>query len=1088
MDISVLIILLERLMIHIFIFQFASSSSSLSSSSKTNNNTDMLALLALKSKIQLPSNSSMLGSWNTNTNTSFCKWVGVSCGPRHQRVTVLNISFMNIHGTISPHVGNLSFLRILNLDTNSFRGPIPITVGRLRRLRVLNLRENQLEGTIPWTINSQSLNSLEILNLQYNNLVGNLPSSLFNISTLKEIVLSFNRFSGNIPNDMCHMLPKLEMVYLSNNPLSGHIPTSLCHCKNLKQLELGENGLTGSIPTHLGCLRELEYMSFAINQLTGTIPASLGNLSKLEELDLDTNILRGEIPPELGQLSGLKILALEDNNLSGRSPLTIFNLSSIEIISLAFNNLSGNVLEELNGFRLPKLREMYLNANGFSGRIPDSISNASMLTLFEISKNSFSGPVPMTLGSLPHLGFFNIQTNKLTNNPTQTELQFLTGLTQCRRLRLLSISGNPMKGALPGSIGNFSNSLQKFYAAESQIQGNLPYQIGNISGLLDLQLQNNNLSGTIPSSFGNLHKLQQLYLQDNRIVGNLSHEVCPLTSLGYLDLGLNSLSGPIPSCIGNLTGITSISLSSNAFTSIPQNIWSLSNAWFINFSDNSVTGYLPAEIGNLVNLQILDLSKNQLSASIPGILSKLKMLQQLNLSDNAFQGIIPTSIGDLASLASIDLSSNNLSGIIPKSLEKLHYLRHLNLSFNMLSGSVPNNGAFANFTIKSFMGNLDLCGNSKLRLPPCPDTTPSRPRKALMFWLKYVLPPIAALILGALLLLVYVKYWRKSKNQPTSEIDSSIRFGHKHISYYELLSATNNLNEANLLGSGSFGSVYKGTMSDGEIVAVKVFNLEVEGAATSFDRECLVLRNVRHRNLVKIISSCSNLDFRALVLQYMPNGSLGKWLCNQGQNCLDILKRMDIMIDVASGLEYLHNGYSEPIVHCDLKPSNILLDEDMVAHVGDFGIAKILAKYKSMTQTATLGTMGYIAPEFGLQGRVSPKGDVYSYGIMLMETFTRKNPRDEMFVGGLSLRQWVISVYPDRVTEILDTSLWTGYGEATINAAMDSLTHCFSSIIELALHCSGDLPEERPNMTDTLVKLKKMKHNLVQHLSRFNRQ
>nr|XP_015869016.1 receptor kinase-like protein Xa21 [Ziziphus jujuba var. spinosa] len=559
----------------------------------------------------------------------------------------------------------------------------------------------------------------------------------------------------------------------------------------------------------------------------------------------------------------------------------------------------------------------------------------------------------------------------------------------------------------------------------------------------------NDLSGAIPSSFGNLHKLQRLYLLDNKIVGNIPHEVCSLTSLGNLDLDLNKISGPIPLCIGNLTGITSISLSSNAFTSIPQTMWSLREAWFMNFSDNSVTGYLPSEIGNLVNLETLNLSKNQLSASIPGILSNLKMLQQLNLSDNAFQGIIPTSIGDVASLESLDLSSNNLSGIILKSLEKLHYLKHLNLSFNMLSGSVPINGAFANFTIKSFMGNIDLC---------------------------------------ALLLIVYVKYWRKSKNQPISVIDLSIKFGHRHISYYELLGATNNLNEANLLGGGSFGSVYKGTMSDGEIVAVKVFNLEVEGAATSFDRECLVLRNVRHRNLVKIISSCSNLDFRALVLQYMPNGSLGKWLCNQGQNCLDILKRMDIMIDVASGLEYLHNGYLEPIVHCDLKPSNILLDEDMVAHVGEFGIVKILVKYKSMTQTATLGTMGYIAPEFGLQGRVSPKGDVYSYGIMLMETLTRKNPGDEMFFGGLSLRQWVISFYSDRVTEILDTSLWSGYGEATINAAMDSLTHCFSSIIELALQCSSDLPEERPNMTDILVKLKKMKHNLVQHLSRFNRQ
>ncbi|XP_060671439.1 probable LRR receptor-like serine/threonine-protein kinase At3g47570 [Ziziphus jujuba] len=265
-------------------------------------------------------------------------------------------------------------------------------------------------------------------------------------------------------------------------------------------------------------------------------------------------------------------------------------------------------------------------------------------------------------------------------------------------------------------------------------------------------------------------------------------------------------------------------------------------------------------------------------------------------------------------------------------------------------------------------------------------------------------------------------------------------------------------------------------MSDGEIVAVKVFDLEVEGAITSFDRECQVLRNVRHNNLVKIISSCSNLDFRALILQYMPNGSLEKWLYNQGQNSLDILKLMDIMIDVASGMEYLHHGYSEPIVHCDLRPSNVLLDEDMVARVGDFGIAKFLAKYKCMTRTTTLGTTGYIAPELGLQGRISTKVDVYSYGIMLMETFTKRNPRNEMFVGGLSLRQWVISSYPHRVMEIMDTGIWTGHEEAT-RATMDSLTR-WSSIMELALQCSNDIPEERLNMTVIVVKLKKMKHNM----------
>ncbi|XP_040363304.1 receptor kinase-like protein Xa21 [Rosa chinensis] len=183
----------------------------------------------------------------------------------------------------------------------------------------------------------------------------------------------------------------------------------------------------------------------------------------------------------------------------------------------------------------------------------------------------------------------------------------------------------------------------------------------------------------------------------------------------------------------------------------------------------------------------------------------------------------------------------------------------------------------------------------------------------------------------------------------------------RRVSYQELLTVTNGLNESNLLGSGGFGSVYKGTLSDGINVVIKVFNLQLEGAFTSFDTECEMLRNIRHRNLIKIISCCSQIDFKAVVLDYMPNGSLEKWLYAQNFS-LNILQRLSIMIDVASALEYLHHGTEIPIVHCDLKPNNILLDADMVGHVADFGIASLLGKGDSMTQTMTLATIGYMAP------------------------------------------------------------------------------------------------------------------------------
>ena len=163
-----------------------------------------------------------------------------------------------------------------------------------------------------------------------------------------------------------------------------------------------------------------------------------------------------------------------------------------------------------------------------------------------------------------------------------------------------------------------------------------------------------------------------------------------------------------------------------------------------------------------------------------------------------------------------------------------------------------------------------------------------------------------------------------------------------------------------------FGSVYRGTLSDGIDIAVKVFNLQLEGAFKSFDKECEMLSNIRHRNLIKIISCCDELDFKALILQLMPNGSLEKWLYSPNRS-MNILQRLDIMKDVALALEYLHHGYSIPIVHCDVKPSNILLDDDMVAHVADFGIARLIGGGDSMTETMTLATVGYMAP-----------GDVFS--------------------------------------------------------------------------------------------------------------
>ncbi|XP_028797281.1 probable LRR receptor-like serine/threonine-protein kinase At3g47570 [Neltuma alba] len=268
--------------------------------------------------------------------------------------------------------------------------------------------------------------------------------------------------------------------------------------------------------------------------------------------------------------------------------------------------------------------------------------------------------------------------------------------------------------------------------------------------------------------------------------------------------------------------------------------------------------------------------------------------------------------------------------------------------------------------------------------------------------------------------IVFLKHNRDDANYATNRdltnLDAPTR-----ISYYDLLQGTNGFDEGNLLGSGSFGSVYKAILPNEKIVAVKVFNIDIEEALRSFDIECAAMCNLRHRNLIKIISSCSNDDFKSLVMEFMSNGSLDRWLYSHNY-CLDILQRLNIMVDVAAALEYLHHGTLTRIVHCDIKPSNVLLDENMVAHLSDFGIAKLLSEEQLETHTKTLATVGYMAPEYGSKGVVSFKGDVYSYGIVLMEMFTRKKPTDEMFVEGLGLKDW----FPAHPQEPTFTSHGTG--------------------------------------------------------------
>lgn len=754
---------------------------------------------------------------------------------------------------------------------------------------------------------------------------------------------------------------------------------------------------------------------------------------------------------------------MQINKLSGSIPEGLFNISTLIEVSVFFNKLSGS-LPYASGYWQTNLELLNLGQNNIGGVIPTSISNSSYLQIVDLSINKFSGQIPNSLGDLRNLEYLDL----FVNNLSSPHLSILTSLVNCRYLKEVILGDNPLNGVLPDTIGNLSSSIEIFDIYRTEIRGQIPLGIGNLSNLNTLFLSGNDLTGSMPTTLCDLHILQRLGLAVNRLSGSLPECLCKMSVLGLLSLYHNRISGPIPSCIGNATSLRNVYLSSNRLTNIPTSLWSLKDLLVLNLSNNTLIGSIPPELGNLKAITSINLSRNQLSGSIPSTIGDLQTLIYLSLAYNELQGSIPESLGKMISLESANLSNNILSGTIPKALELLRYLKNFNVSFNRLEGEIPSKGPFLNFTSQSFMGNGGLCGG--LLFQPCVTRTFHHSRRSKLLLIILVSLGAAVMVLGSIG--VFMLRRRRNRNIP-NQAESFAATTLARISYIEIERATQGFDQCNLLGSGGFGSVYRAVFENGMTLAVKVFNLQVEGALKSFDAECEVLRNLRHRNLTKVISSCTNLDFKALLLEYMPNGSLELWL-HSDDHFLNMIQRLDIMIDVAFALGYLHHGYETVVVHSDLKPSNVLLDEKLVGHLSDFGLAKLLGEGESIAHTKTLATMGYIAPEYGSVGLVSRRCDVYSYGIMLMETFTRKRPYDEMFQENLNMRSWVCNSLPVAPADIIDDTLLQPE-----EIDFDKKLSCLTSILELALNCTAESPNERLNMKDVLANIKKIKDEFL---------
>ncbi|CAL4983480.1 unnamed protein product [Urochloa decumbens] len=1061
-----------------------------------NDNTDLTALLAFKYQLSDPLH---LLANNWTNQTSFCRWTGVSCNQR-QRVTMLKLPGVPLQGELTPHLGNLSFLHVLNLTSTGLVGSIPDDLGRLPCLIALDLRNNSLSGTIPSTIGN--LTRLQTLNLGLNQLQGSIPNELLNLYNLRKLSLKANYLSGQIPNLSSTSTPSLILLSFSNNSLSGCIPQSIGSLSMLRYLILTNNQLTGLAPPTIFNMSMLEIMSLgennlygpipgnesfklpvlrtidlSFNKFTGQVPLGLAECNKhLQILSLHSNLFLDVVPTWLAQLSQLTVVSLDDNSLVGTIPSELGNLTMLQSLYMGFCNLSGHIPLELEKMR--ELAYLQLSYNQLTGPFPAFIGNLSNLAILGLESNQLTGPVPSTLRNLMSLRYLSIDYNDLEGN-----LDFLGSLGNCWQLQMLFISGNHFtNGSLnPNHVGNLSRNLIVFKAEESQIIGNLPATLSNLSSLRVITLANNQLTNAIPESLAKLENLGRLDLSMNNISGPILKNIGMLRRLDKLNLYNNKISGSIPDGIANLTMLRYLDLSCNELSSNCASLFHLNSIVKLNVSNNFLGGALPSDLGYMPSISEMDLSNNRFFGRLPNSFANLQMLTYLMLSHNSLEDSILDSFRGLLNLETLDLSWNNLSGTIPNYLANFNYLCNLNLSFNNLEGQVPNGGVFSNLTLKSLMGNVRLCGGPPhLGFSPCVD----KPDSTIWFWL-HLFMIVCRVVFIALCTLVVCLYLSRLKKQVVkASIGMANMIRHRSISYYEIVQATNNFSEDYLLGAGSYGKVFKGLLDDGTVVAIKVLNMQVVQAMQSFDAECKVLRMARHHNLIRILGTCSNMDFRALLLQYMPNGSLEEHMHTESRPYMGFLTRLGIMLDISMAMEYLHHDHYEVILHCDLKPSNVLLDDEMIARVADFGIAKLLSRDNSSVISVSMpGTIGYMAPEYAFMGKASRKSDVFSFGIMLLEVFTGKRPTDPMFVEGFSLRQWVSQAFPARLIDVVDHKLLqdeeihhicfddqtgSSLGSSSSTSTSNSV---LASVFELGLMCSSESVEQRMAMNHVVSKL-----------------
>ncbi|KAL8155722.1 leucine-rich repeat receptor protein kinase HPCA1-like [Apium graveolens] len=798
-------------------------------------------------------------------------------------------------------------------------------------------------------------------------------------------------------------LSELVRLDLSNNKgLKANLPASIGNLKKLDTLMLLGCSLFGQIPDSIGSLQNLIYIGLNSNSFTGPIPHSIGNLSKLSWLDLSDNKLNGSLPVSSEIEPGLDLL------LKARH----FHFSK--------NQLSGDIQTQLFSSKM-QLLHVVLDENNFTGRIPNTLGLVKTLKTVRLDRNRLTGPVPETLSNLA-----NVNELFLSNNNLDGPFPNLTGMPSLNYLDLSNNSFNP--GDVPTWVPNLQN-LTTLLLENTQLQGEIPSDLFGLRRLETVVLSNNNLSGTLDIGSGYNSNLT-LILDNNSITG--------FQQGAQYNLNLTLDDNPI--CRG--TGARG-----NYCTKIQLFVPSSSCFPVVCSSDNV----------NGINCRRVNTDLKPYTGTINFFAFSFS-----DLGSSIYYESLAQSIMSAFSISNLPVNSVSLcDSFIDQSSHlqvKIQVFPSGGNSFNRTGvidvGNTLNRQLFplgAYFGPFAFIHDIyEFPGENK-------SSNAGLIVGATIGSLVFVL-----LICAGLYTFVMKKRVKEAtrNSSPFASWNADNRSGGvpqlqgaKWISFEELQKCTNNFSDESVIGSGGYGKVYKGQLTSGEVVAIKRAQQGSLQGAHEFKTEIELLSRIHHKNVVSLVGFCYEQGEQILIYEFISNGTLKQNLSGELRIRLEWMQRIKITLDSARGLAYMHELANPPIIHRDIKSTNILLDDKLNAKVADFGISKPVSDVaKGYITTQVKGTMGYMDPEYYMTNQLTEKSDVYSFGIVMLELVTARAPiQNNKHIAG------EVKAALGNFQNILDVKL----GLASSLGGLEKY-------VTLAMKCVKETGAERPTMSEVV--------------------